>query len=130
MGVQPLPRKGRGRPRSAGKSRDYATSIEEALERRDEVTSVRVQMTMRPAYADTLHKLRLATDAVSYTEVIRAALDFYTKAIISVQHGGRVLNERPNGEREILLDGLKVSDYTPADGDRNGERHRMNLRNS
>jgi hypothetical protein len=108
MGVQPLPRKGRGRPRSTEKSREHAASIEEALERGDEVTSVRLQMTLRPSYAETLHKLRMATDAPSYTDVVRAALDFYTKSVLSVQRGGRVLNERPNGEREILMDGLKL----------------------
>jgi hypothetical protein len=103
---KPAVKRGRGRPANANRARkpeEHAVSIEEALQRPD-VKSVRLQMLFRPSYAKTLHDLKQLTNASSYTDVVRAALDNYTRQIVSVKRGARILIERPNGEREVLLD--------------------------
>jgi hypothetical protein len=100
-------KKARGRPAKTDRVRkpdEHAVSIEDALARPDDVKSVRLQMLFRPSYAKTLHDLKELTNASSYTDVVRAALDNYTKQIVSVKRGARILIERPNGEREVLLD--------------------------
>jgi hypothetical protein len=85
------------------RKRGTAASIGEAQRLGPEVSSVRIQLTLRPEYAARLEALRSSTRAASYSDVFRDALNLYEKVHKQVADGGRLLLETPAGERFVIL---------------------------
>jgi hypothetical protein len=64
--------------------------------------TARLQLILPEASVDRLEKLKAATEAASYAEVIRRSLRLY-EALVTEQRGGSVIAIRRKGGAEVQL---------------------------
>lgn len=75
----------------------------------------RIQLDLSPASIGRLQALRERTEAASYAEVIRNALNLYAALVVEHDSGGALLSKQADGStKEYILPGLVNGAATPS----------------
>lgn len=81
------------------RNRKLASSMQQALAAEEVISSVRIQLTLKPKWAEKVETLRNRLDVDSYSDAIRDAVDYRLKMLDLLDPNDKLVVEKANGQK-------------------------------